>query len=126
LISGPVEKGKEVFVLDEFSSHDLATGKYLIVVMATDCSHCRALMEDLIMIADEGGLPPVIALVMNDEEQREDFIDEFEIEFGLYQVPDDDFWRLLEDGEIPRTILIDDGIIIKKWDFLRSYARLCH
>ena len=53
---------------------------------------------------------------MNDEEQREDFIDEFEIEFGLYQVPDDDFWRLLEDGEIPRTILIDDGIIIKKWD----------
>jgi hypothetical protein len=32
-------------------------------------------------------------------------------------VPDDDYWRLLEDGKIPRTILVDNGIIIKKWDF---------
>lgn len=117
LISGPVEEGSEVFKLEDFSSHDLSKGRYLVVVMATDCSHCRALMEDLIYIGDDDELPPVIALVMNDEEQREDFIDEFELEFGLYQVPDDDFWRLLEDGEIPRTILIDNGIIIKKWDF---------
>ncbi|MFC1493900.1 peroxiredoxin family protein [Thermodesulfobacteriota bacterium] len=117
LISGPVEEGKEVFRLDDFSSYDLSTDRYLIVVMATDCSHCRALMEDLIFIGDDDELPPVVALVMNDEEQREDFIDEYELDFGLYQVADDDFWRLLEDGEIPRTILIDNGIIIKKWDF---------
>jgi len=113
LISGPVEEGKEIFNLHGFSSHDLSKGRYLVVVMATDCSHCRALMEDLIIIGDEDELPPVIALVMNDEEQIEDFIDEFDLEFGLYQVPDDDFWRLLEDGEIPRTILIDNGIIIQ-------------
>lgn len=117
LISGPVEEGKEAFRLEDFSSYDLSTGRYLIVVMATDCSHCRALMEDMIMIGDDDELPPLVALVMNDKEQREDFIDEYELDFDLYQIAADDFWRLLEEGEIPRTILIDNGIIIKKWDF---------
>ena len=117
LVSGPVQEGEEVFRLDGFSPYDLTSGRYLVVIMATDCSHCRALMEDLILIGADEELPPVVALTMNNEEQREEFIDEYDLDFGIYKIPDDDFWRLLEDGEIPRTILIDNGVIIKKWDF---------
>jgi hypothetical protein len=69
-----------------------------------------------IKIAEDKGLPDVIAFVMNNKEQRDDFIFEFEPAFEIYQIKDDDYWRLLGDGEIPRIILINDGIVIKKWD----------
>ena len=79
--------------------------------------HCRAEMDNLNMIAEDKDLPETIAVCMNDKEQREEFEFDFEPAFDIYQIPDDDFWRLLGDGEIPRTILINDGIVAKKWDF---------
>lgn len=117
LIAGQEESAYETFEADSFTPFDLTEGRYLIVVMATDCSHCRALMEDIILIGSDKSLPPVVAVTMNTQEQREDFVDEFDPGFGIYQVSDDDFWRLLQEGEIPRTILADNGRILKKWDF---------
>lgn len=116
-ITGPAKEGSEQFVLEDFSHRDLSVGKHIVIVLATDCSHCREEMDNLNMIAEDKDLPEVISVCMNGEEQREEFEFDFEPAFGIYQIPDDDFWRLLADGEIPRTILIDDGIILKKWDF---------
>jgi len=117
LITGTGEGEYEAFNLEGFTSFDLSTGRYIIIIMSTDCSHCREEVDNLISISSDNSLPKVLALTMNDEEQREDFIDEFEPGFNIYQIPDDDFWRLLEDGDIPRTILINDGRILKKWDY---------
>lgn len=118
LISGPGEKEYETFKVESFTSFDLTKGKYLLVVLATDCSHCRALMEEMILLGSDESLPPMVAITMNEEEQREDFIDDFDLEFEIYQISDNDFWLLLEDGEIPRTILTDNGRIIKIWDLM--------
>lgn len=116
-VTGPVEDGLETFVLEGFSHKDLSTGKHIILIMATDCSHCRAEMDNLNMLAEVEGLPDVIALTMNSEDQVDDFNFEFEPAFKFFQIPGNDFWRLLDDGDIPRIILINNGKILKKWDF---------
>ncbi len=114
-LTTPAKEGFEPFVLN-FPEKDLSHGKHIVILMATDCPHCREEMENLNKIAEDKGLPDVIAFVMNNKEQRDDFIFEFEPAFEIYQIKDDDYWRLLGDGEIPRIILINDGIVIKKWD----------
>jgi uncharacterized membrane protein YphA (DoxX/SURF4 family) len=116
-ITGPSKEGFEHFVLDNFSQKDLSVGKHIVIILSTDCSHCRAEMDSLNMIAEDKELPEVIAVCMNNRKQREDFEFEFEPAFEIFQIPDDDFWRLLGDGEIPRTVLINDGMVVKKWDF---------
>jgi uncharacterized membrane protein YphA (DoxX/SURF4 family) len=116
-ITGPAKEGFEHFVLDNLPDRDFSRGKHIVIVLSTDCSHCRAEMDNLNTIAENKELPDVTAVCMNDKKQIEDFKFDFEPAFEIYRIPDDDFWRLLGDGEIPRTILINDGIVIKKWDF---------
>ena len=116
-ISGPAKEGTEPFVLENFNPIDLSKGKHLIIIMATDCSHCIAEMDNLDMIGEDKDLPETIAFVINGEDQIETFNFDFEPTFKIFKISDDDFWRLLGDGEIPRTILIDEGMILKKWDF---------
>ncbi len=116
-VTGPAKEGLEPFVLKNFSQKDLSVGKHIIFILSTDCSHCRAEMDHLNMIAEDKSLPDVIGLCMNDKKQIDEFKLDFDPAFEIYRIPDDDFWRLLGDGEIPRTILINEGTIIKKWDF---------
>jgi hypothetical protein len=120
-ITGPVKEGFEPFVLKDFSHKDLSVGKHIIFVLATDCSHCREEMDNLNMIAEDKTLPNVISVCINNRKQIEDFEFDFDPAFEIYQIASDDFWRLLGDGEIPRTILVNDGIIVKKWDFVVPY-----
>ncbi len=116
-ITGPVKEGFEPFVLDNFPHKDLSVGRHLIIVLATDCSHCKEEMDNLNRIAEDESLPDVISVSMNNQKQRDKFIYDFDSAFEIYQIPNDDFWRLLGDGEIPRIIYVDNGVIIKKWDF---------
>ncbi|NLA75009.1 MAG: hypothetical protein GX846_06035, partial [Deltaproteobacteria bacterium] len=116
-LTGPAKEGFEIFKLD-FPEKDLSVGKHIIIIMATDCPHCRDVMDSLNKIAEEKDLPEVISFVMNNKEQRDDFIFEFDPAFEIYQIKDNDYWRLLGDGEIPRIIIINDGIVIKKWDLV--------
>jgi len=116
-ITGPSKEGLEQFVLKNFPYRDFSKGKHIVIVLATDCSHCRAEIDNLNMIAEDKDLPDVISVCMNGKKQREEFEFDFEPAFEVVQIPDDDFWRILGDGEIPRTILINNGVIVKKWDF---------
>lgn len=117
-ITGPVKEGFEPFVLKDFSYKDLSVDRHIIFILATDCSHCIEEMDNLNMIAEDKTLPEVISVCINDQKQIEDFIFDFDPAFEIYQINSNDFWRLLGDGEIPRTILVNDGIIVKKWDFV--------
>ena len=117
-VTGSVKEGFEPFVLKDFSYKDLSVDRHIILILATDCSHCREEMDNLNMIAEDKTLPEVISVCINDQKQIEDFIFDFDPAFEIYQINSNDFWRLLGDGEIPRTILVNDGIIVKKWDFL--------
>ena len=116
-VTEPPKEGFEHFVLGSLPQKDFNVGKHLIIVLSTDCSHCRAEMDNLNMIAEDKELPEAISVCINNDKQIEDFNYDFDPTFKIYRISDDDFWRILGDGEIPRIILVSNGIVVKKWDF---------
>ena len=99
--------------LDQF---DVRSGAYLIVLMDTGCLHCQESVQELNDLAEAAGLPAVIGLFMNEESERMAFVEQFQPLFSIGQIKKDIFWRLLDEGEIPRIILVNDRRVKKVWD----------
>jgi hypothetical protein len=95
---------------------DLRHGDYLIILMDTDCDHCQEGVEQLNELAKNNDLPAIVALCTNEEILRERFEEEFQPFFPIGQIGEDAFWRLLESGDIPRTMLVRDGHVKQVWD----------
>ena len=95
---------------------DLSRGTHLIIIMDTDCEHCKEALPELDALAEAPDLPPVIALSRNDESARRRFIEEFQPAFPLGQIEENVFWRLLGLGDVPRTILLKDMRVQSVWD----------
>ena len=95
---------------------DLSSGSHLIFIMDTDCEHCKEALPEMDALAEASDLPPVIALSMNDESERMDFIEEFQPAFPLGQIDEEAFWRLLGLGDVPRTILLKEKCVQSVWD----------
>jgi thiol-disulfide isomerase/thioredoxin len=95
---------------------DLRRGSYLIVLMGTDCAHCKELLPDIDMLAEESDIPKVVALSKDTEAQRKEFVEKYEPIFPIGEVSDKAFWRLLGSGKMPRILLVQDGKVQKAWD----------
>jgi len=95
---------------------DLNQGDHLVIVMGTDCAHCQEAVPSLNMLTEVSDLPPLVAVCHNSAPEREQFIDVFQPFFQVSQISENDFWRLLADGDMPRTILVRDGRMIQVWD----------
>jgi hypothetical protein len=95
---------------------DLKHGMYLVVLMDTDCLHCQEGVEQLNGLARQPNVPPIIALFMNKKSELRKFEEEFQPIFSIKQIKEDLFWRLLGDGDIPRTLLLRDGLVVQMWD----------
>jgi hypothetical protein len=95
---------------------DLTQGDHLVIVMGTDCGHCQEAVPALNMLTGVPDLPPLIAVCQNTASDRMRFIDAFQPLFQVDEISENDFWRLLADGEMPRTILVRDGRTIQVWD----------
>ena len=94
----------------------LKHGTYLIILMDTECRHCQEAVEDFNTLAGEADLPTVFALSMNGQSERERFMEEFQPHFPVGQINEETFWRLLGDGDIPRTMLVRDMRVYEVWD----------
>lgn len=94
---------------------DLHSPEYLLILMDTECPECLQKIGLINTLTASVDLP-VIALTLNDEEQRRKFAFEFEPEFPVGQIPDKLFWRLLGEGDIPRTIHVRDFRMSHYWD----------
>ena len=95
---------------------NLNLGAHLIIVMATDCDHCQESVSELNMLVDIPDFPLAVALCTNGESERIQFTEDFQPLFPLGQIDDEDFWRLLGDGDMPRILLVQDGRILRVWD----------
>ena len=104
------------FTIEGLNDIALNEGAYLFVVMDTGCDHCQETIPELNILAETPGLPPVVALCVNGESDRLEFADEFQPAFPLGQIEEDVFWRLLGDGDMPRTILTHRGTVKQIWD----------
>ena len=117
----PNQTGTGNILLDDFQVEgldhiDLAHGYYLLVLMDTDCSHCRDAVAALNWLAEDPDLPEVIALSSNGEDQLKTFRKELQTIFPIGHITEKDFWRLLGDGNVPRTFLVRDRVVQEVWD----------
>jgi len=99
--------------LDQF---DLRRGAYLIILMDTGCLHCQEAVPELNALVEAAELPAVIGLSMNQESERKAFVEQFQPLFSIGQIKKDIFWQLLDKGEIPRIMLVNDRRVKKVWD----------
>jgi hypothetical protein len=97
---------------------DLNTGRYLIVLMGTDCAHCQEAIPELNILAEDPNLPMLLALCTSEEADCIEFAEAFLPVFPIGHISDNLFWRLLSDGELPRTILLQDGRALHSWDLV--------
>ena len=104
------------FHIEGLDSVDLEHGDYLIVLMDTDCSHCRDAVVELNWLAEGPDLPEVLALSSNGEDQLKAFRKELQVIFPIGHITEEDFWRLLGDGDLPRTFLVRDRVVQEVWD----------
>ncbi|MBN1105218.1 MAG: hypothetical protein JXL84_17525 [Deltaproteobacteria bacterium] len=110
-----VERVKEVHV-SGLRDVDLSRGDYLVVLIGTDCAHCKELLPQLDELAAQKDLPPMIALGKNSEVEIRRFMDEFEPSFSIGRIDEKEFWRLLGNGQMPRILLVQEGKVLKAWD----------
>ena len=104
------------FQIEGLDRVDLAHGDYLIVLMDTDCSHCREAVAALNWLAEDPDLPEVIGLSSNGEDQLKEFRKELQVIFPIGHITEEDFWRLLGDGNVPRTFLVRDRVVQEVWN----------
>jgi hypothetical protein len=95
---------------------DLSSGIHLIIIMDTDCQHCKEALPEMDALAEATDLPSLTALCPNDESARARFIEAFQPAFPLGQIEERVFFRLLGVGDVPRTILLKDMRVQKVWD----------
>ncbi|MDY6880667.1 MAG: hypothetical protein SV686_10510 [Thermodesulfobacteriota bacterium] len=96
---------------------DLSQGEYLIVLMATDCDHCREVLFELNALSEEPNLPSLVGLCANDEEQVSMFMEESRPAFPIRRIRDNAFWHLLREGDLPRVILVSNRKVLQVWDY---------
>ncbi len=104
------------FQIEGLDRVDLDHGDYLLVLMDTDCSHCRDAVAELNWLAEDPDLPEVIAVSSNGEDQLKAFREELQTIFPIGLITEEDFWRLLGDGNLPRTFLVRDRVVQEVWD----------
>ena len=104
------------FQIEGLDHIDLAHGEYLLVLMDTDCSHCRDAVAAINWLAEDPDLPKIIALSSNDVDQLEKFRKDLQVIFPIGHIIEKDFWRLLGDGNVPRTFLVRDRVVQEVWD----------
>ena len=95
---------------------DLEHGDYLIVLIDTGCSHCRDAVATLNWLAEDPDLPEVFALSSNGEDQLKEFRKELQAIFPIGHITEEDFWRLLGDGDLPKTFFVRDRVVQEVWN----------
>ena len=95
---------------------DLARGSYLVVLLGTDCAHCKELLPEVDMLGEEPDIPRMVALSRDSEAQIDAFMRQYEPVFPVGQVSSKTFWRLLGAGKMPRILLVEDGRVRQSWD----------
>ena len=104
------------FQIDGPDPVNLAHGDYLLVLMDADCSHCRDAVAAVNWLAEDPDLPEVFGLSFNNEDQLEKFREDLQVIFPIGHITEEDFLRLLGDGNLPRTFLVRDRVVQEVWD----------
>jgi hypothetical protein len=116
-----VEKAQpfaELVLNDQGSNLHLGRGEYVVAMMSTTCPHCIASVEKLNQFTATPGMPPVVCIMIGDENSLEDFQIQTDPQFPavLLDNPVAFFQLIHPSDEPPRFIAVRDGAVLKYWD----------
>lgn len=94
---------------------NLATGEHLVLLMSTECAHCQAAVPEVNALVQDGRLPKVAAVAMEDRVERGLFRQDRGAQYPIGQISDEAVRSLL-DKEFPRLFLLREGRIVAVWD----------
>jgi uncharacterized membrane protein YphA (DoxX/SURF4 family) len=98
-------------------SADLANGDHLVLLMSTNCPHCKDAVPAVNALVSDGRLPRLTAIAMEDRVDRGLFREDYKAAFDIGQVSQQTVFSLLE-KQFPRLFLVRNGRIVAVWDEL--------
>lgn len=93
----------------------LATGEHLVLLMSTECQHCKDAVPSANALVADARLPRLAAIAMEDKVSRGLFRQDYGAEYPIGQVPRNTIIGLLKE-EFPRLFLVRNGTIVAVWD----------
>ena len=91
-------------------------GDALIVLMTTDCIHCKEAVIPLNIYADHPGFPLIIALSPNSEHEVDAFDAQHQPVYSIGRVALKEFQRLLHNNTVPYYLLLKQHRVVQRWD----------
>lgn len=101
----------------EGQQYDLGQEGYLVCMLSADCDHCQGAVAALNEIAVSPGFPPVVGLMLGDEEQLERFRLLTDPQFPTVLIDSLVFTTLVGDFP-PRFYLVREGVPLRFVDIL--------
>ena len=99
----------------EAKTISLAKGTYIVAMISDSCEHCGEIVAALNQLAETPGLPPVVGLVLGEDNTLRRFRDAYGPRFPTALIPVLEFFNLIGDHP-PRFYVIEGGKTTKHWD----------
>jgi hypothetical protein len=94
---------------------DLTTGDNLVLLMSTECQHCKDAVPEVNALFNDSRLPPLVAVASQDRVARGLFRQDYGAQFPIGQIPESAVRPLIKSG-FPKLFLVRDGTIVKSWE----------
>ena len=95
---------------------DLGVGQYFVALLSDTCEHCAAASEEMNeMLMVFPGMPPIIGLMLGDEETLQQYREQVDPQFPTILIDPLRFMQLLDDAP-PRFFYVQDGKALRHWD----------
>ncbi len=95
---------------------DLGQGAYLVPLLNATCEHCRASVPALNELFAADGMPEMVALMMGDAREIEEFKAVTSPLFALYRIETLKFMEFIGTSP-PRLVYVKDGQSARHWDW---------
>lgn len=102
---------------------DLGKGNFIVAMLSTTCDHCEQDMDKLDEYAGAGDLPPIVALMLGDEQSLEQIRQSVQPSFTTQLLDTATFFRLIGNAP-PRVYIVKDGEPVKFWDEIPKLEEL--
>lgn len=94
---------------------DLATGTHLVLLMSTECTHCRESVPAVNALVADDRLPRLVALATEDEVERGLFREDYQARFQIGQISKQAMTSMVNE-KFPRLFLVRNGVVERTWD----------
>jgi hypothetical protein len=94
---------------------DLSKGDNLVLLMSTECQHCKDAVPEINALFNDSRLPPLVAVASQDRVSRGLFRQDYNAQYPIGQIPESAVRPLIKSG-FPKLFLVRDGTILASWE----------